>query len=60
LVAGRTRVPRPATGKMALRIFMAFTGNPEKACGTRIVSDPTLVAFLQPGTKADVKPVRLP
>src|SRR3954454_21825245 len=26
LVAGRTRVPRPATGKTALRIFMGLSG----------------------------------
>src|SRR5437660_7324928 len=51
LVAGRTRVPRPATGKTALRIFMAILEGLERA-GKR--SNDTEVAGLQPGTKADV------
>ena len=52
LVAGRTRVPRPATGKTALRIFMGVSGalrTREEKCVDRM-----LVAGLQPGTKADV------
>src|SRR5713101_4061383 len=51
LVAGRTRVPRPATGKTALRIFMGICEGLERA-GCR--SNGTLVAGLRPGTKADV------
>src|SRR5262245_42857682 len=47
LVAGRTRVPRPATGKTALRIFMGVAvyleGTRELelliACGSRFVAD---------------------
>src|SRR5437868_12571951 len=69
LVAGRTRVPRPATGKTALRIFMGIL----EGLGERendLKHDPekwkpvfgqdhaqhndTYVAGLQPGTKADV------
>src|SRR6266508_3321116 len=54
LVAGRTRVPRPATGKTALRIFMgAFTGL-EGPREKHEDEDRILVAVLQPGTKADV------
>jgi hypothetical protein len=34
LVAGRTRVPRPATGKTALRIFMRMSWCLEGVCGT--------------------------
>src|SRR4051812_49497598 len=52
LVAGRTRVPRPATGKTALRIFIGTfsrAGGHDHANGVR-----DLVAVLQPGTKADV------
>src|SRR5215510_255353 len=51
LVAGRTRVPRPATGKTALRIFMGMLEGLERT-GKR--SNDTYVAGLQPGTKADV------
>src|SRR3954463_3320 len=51
LVAGRTRVPRPATGKTALRIFMGALEGLERA-GKRF--NDTYVAGLQPGTKADV------
>src|ERR1700758_16766 len=58
LVAGRTRVPRPATGKTALRIFMVF-GNAlrqwlDERFGVEERFDPTFVTGLQPGTKADV------
>src|SRR5437899_6805014 len=39
LVAGRTRVPRPATGKTALRIFMAIWEGLERA-GLSLEHDP--------------------
>src|SRR5665213_1869794 len=51
LVAGRTRVPRPATGKTALRIFMGMSGC-LGARGGRF--NDTLVAGLKAGTKPDV------
>src|ERR1700738_4907080 len=57
LVAGRTRVPRPATGKTALRIFMRYRG----AIGGRAESEVrTLVAGLHLRTKADVGRAILP
>src|SRR5437660_10798750 len=39
LVAGRTRVPRPATGTTALRTFMAIWAGLERA-GVRLEHDP--------------------
>src|SRR5260370_19463989 len=57
LVAGRTRVPRPATGKTALRIFMGMSEalkREEMAGVEEYALDCTLVARLHPGTKADV------
>jgi hypothetical protein len=53
LVAGRTRVPRPATGKTALRIFMGVSGYHQESALDRM-----LVAGLQPRTKTDVYGVR--
>src|SRR6201985_247389 len=50
LVAGSTRVPRPATGKTALRIFMGWyclAGRLDQSC---------LVAVLRQRTKADMGP----
>src|SRR5262245_55576153 len=41
LVAGRTRVPRPATGNTALRIFMGLIGRPLGRAGT--AGQPTAV-----------------
>jgi hypothetical protein len=43
-------VPRPATGKTALRIFMGYRSLKRVGHG----SDATLLAVLQPLTKADV------
>src|SRR3981081_3059869 len=48
LVAGRTRVPRPATGKTALRIFMGMSG------ALNVEEYWLDVARLHPGTKADL------
>src|SRR5450755_2339145 len=57
LVAGRTRVPRPATGKTALRIFIGI-GVP---LGERAEGEVrTLVAGLHPRTKADVSRAKFP
>src|SRR5713101_8207611 len=51
LVAGRTRVPRPATGKTALRIFMGLR---DTLRGRGNSFDLKLVTGLRPVTKADV------
>src|SRR6476469_2322558 len=65
LVAGRTRVPRPATGKTALRIFMGafgelegnaglvgsrFFGRRQRPLDSPDAPSPLLLIYWKPGT----------